>query len=173
MPHTVSLADQNVWVEFGEIGGCLHAQGCCSCEQKPHGAQVILGAHVLSAQHVNDDRRYLSDCGQHSTASHQQRHAYQEQRGDLIVLNGGQVGFQFKLGENDCLVASVCASMANDHESIDMALWKETKSNLCVRGLCATAIPMVLLKCLDLKGIGDHVAVGDLHSFLFFFAAHD
>ena len=57
------------------------------------------------------------------------------------------------------MVASVCASMANDHKGIDMTLRKETKSNLSIRRLCARAIPIVLLKCLDLKSVGDHVAV--------------
>lgn len=161
------MADQNVRVEFEEIGCCFHAQGCRSGEQKSHGAQVVLGAYVLSAQHVNNDWRHLSGCGQHLTgSSHQQIYAYQEESGDLIVLNGVQVGFQFELGENDCLVASVCTSVTNDHKSIDMALRKETKSNLSIGGLCTTAIPIVLLKCLDLKGIGNHIAVRDLHSFL-------
>lgn len=57
------------------------------------------------------------------------------------------------------MVASVYTGMSNDHKSIDMALRKETKSNLSTRGLCAPTIPIVLLKCLDLKGIGNHVAV--------------
>lgn len=109
---------------------------------------------------MNDDRRHLKGCGQHLTgSSHRQRYAHQEESGNLIVLNGVQVGFQFELGENDCLVAPVCTGMSNDHKSIDMTLRKETKSNLSTCGLCAPAIPIVLLKCLDLKGIGDHVAV--------------
>ena len=101
------------------------------------------------------------------TLPHHERYSHQEERTDLILLNGVQVGFQFELGENDGLVASVCASMANDHKSIDMALRKETESNLSTRRLCAPTIPVVLLKCLNLKGIGDHISVGDHDSFLF------
>lgn len=109
---------------------------------------------------MNDDRRHLSGCGQHLTgSSHQRRYTHQEESGDFIVLNGVQVGFQFEPGENDCLVASVYTGMSNDHKSIDMALRKETKSNLSPRGPCASIIPIVLLKYLDLKCIGNHIAV--------------
>lgn len=52
---TVSLPDQNIRIDLQKIGGCLHAQRSSSCEQAPHGAEIILGAYFLAAQHVDDD----------------------------------------------------------------------------------------------------------------------
>jgi len=48
-------------------------------------------------------------------------HTYQVQRIDLKPLDTLQERCKLKLGQNDNLISSIDACMANDHQTIDMA----------------------------------------------------
>lgn len=56
---TVSLSDGDIGVDLLEFFGRLHSERRRTCEEGSDGAQIILGAHILVAQHVDDNRGNL------------------------------------------------------------------------------------------------------------------
>lgn len=59
----------------------------------------------------------------------------QQQHIDLEFLNGSQIRLELKLGQHNDLITSIGAGMADDDERIDVALRKQTQSNLGTLGL--------------------------------------
>ena len=92
--------------------------------------------------------------------------AYQEKTADLEVCDGFEVGLQFELGKNDGLITAVCAGMANDHQSIDVALGKKSQGDLFARGSRSRVCAVAVFVCLDLESVGNDVTVRDHDSFL-------
>jgi hypothetical protein len=83
------------------------------------------------------------------------------------VCDRFQVRLQLKLGENNGLVTTVCTGMADDHKRIDMTLWKKTESYPGKGCFSSAASAIFILIGLYLESVGDHIAMRDLHTFLF------
>ena len=98
------------------------------------------------------------------------RLAYQEKFANLEPLNGREVRLDLKLWKNDDLIPSIGRCMTDYNQSIDMALWQQTKRNFC-HVILATRlshrISIGLLKRRYLQHVGYHIPVGDHDAFLF------
>ena len=55
------------------------------------------------------------------------RPAYQKQSGDLVLLDCREEHLEVVLGEHDDAVTAVCAGVADDDESVDVAHGQQTE----------------------------------------------
>lgn len=85
---TISLPNKNIRPHLEEIRRSLRSQWCGAGEQSLHGAQIVLGAFLLGAQHVDNNWGNLG-CGQrmiHKSALGK-GNPYQEERRDFEMRN--------------------------------------------------------------------------------------
>ena len=96
------------------------------------------------------------------------QNTYHKERPDLESLDRVQVQVELKLRKNNDLVTTKRAGMTDDHQGINMTLREQSENDIRERRLSRLneCPPVFCFICADLKGIGNHISVGDLDAFL-------
>jgi hypothetical protein len=135
--------------------GCLLSKRGSTSEQRPHGAQIVLGKHISVLGQQNDDGRDLDFV--RLVPCHYVKTTYQKQCIDLVVLNGLQSSCKLKFRQDNDPVAAIDTGVADDDQAIYVGHGKQAKHILSV--VCL--VPQILDEAVSVwfvKGADLHYA---------------